>query len=430
MWNIGNKSKQDVTIRDVYVVTCNEENEILYGDIIIKDGRIERIACKNPPSMQLKARIAVPAFHNLHMHLGETIFRGYCDGMDLFQYLDVSHDSYEKEVWKKNESRVHRLSGLISFMESVRNGCGIFACSRGTLEAEEIGIKSWCLFPIVNISKLKDYYDDSRGLQKLEEKEQNDRIRTSIFVQSLYLADETKIDEVAIAMRNNSRLKLFIHVAETQREMEYVDEKYHCSPIEFLHRKGLLGERTFCVHCVHLSDNDIRLLKESRTNVVLCPVSNLKLRSGFPDIKRLKESGISLMVSPDGFATNNSASLLEELKLLGLMSGGCFSETELLRLLTVNPAQALCEKAEQHRSGRLIPEGKADIAIFETSGYLCTDRSTIMSHLIYNYTAFDCRALYIDGDEVYGDGAFKTINEEEVIREFIKLQQEVFYEQG
>lgn len=424
MLNTIDNSRQ--VIRDIYIVTCNEQNDVLFGDMVIQNGIISEICEKPAPADSSRCRVATPAFHNLHMHLGETIFRGRCDGMDLFEYLDVSHDSYENEVWKRNEGRIHRISGLISFIESIKSGCGIFACSRGIEEAEEMGIKSLCLFPLVNITKLKDYYQNEDALQKIEVGEARQRVRQSLFVQSLYLSDEEKIDAVARAMENNKDLKLFIHVAETQKEMQYVAEKYNMSPIEFLHSKGLLGRRTFCVHCVHLSGHDIQLLKETATNVILCPISNMKLRSGFPDIKRLRENGINLLVSPDGFATNNSASLLEELKLIALNDYEAKPE-EMLKYLTVNPAKVLCDEKDEAVAGQLVQGAKADIAVFDTMAYLCMDKSKIASNMIFDFPAFECSSLYVDGEAIYEDREIKRVSEDKVTEEFIKLQQEVFY---
>lgn len=414
-------------IKEVYIVTCNGQNDVLYGDMVIRDGLIEEIVEKEPPVMAVRCRVATPAFHNLHMHLGETIFRGRCDGMDLFEYLDVSHDSYEDRLWKENEGRIHRISGLISFMESIKSGCGIYACSRGIEEAEEMGIKSLCLFPIVNITKLKDFYQNAEGLQQIEVGTSGQRVKRSLFVQSLYLADEDKIDAVAAAMHENMQMKLFIHVAETEREINYVAEKYHMTPIEFLDSKGLLGSRTFCVHCVHLTEHDVTLLKETETNVILCPISNLKLRSGFPDLKKLRENGINLLVSPDGFATNNSADLLEELKMIALNDHEA-DVNDIFKYLTVNPAKVLCEEAGKTTAGCLTAGAVADIAVFDTPGYLCLDRERIVNNMIFDFPAFECTSLYIDGEAVYEDRVFRRIDEEEVIRQFIKLQQEVFYE--
>lgn len=411
-------------IRDVFILTQNSNRDVVYGDIVIEDKRIRHIIPKMGYPDTATYRVAVPAFSNLHIHLGETIFRGRCDGMDLFQYLDVSHLSYENSLWKRNEERIHSLSGLITFIECLKNGCGIFACSRGWEEAKRTGIKAVCMYPIVNISKLDSYYKGIDSIVSFKDHEDSrQRVKNSIFLQSLYLADEDKIDTIARLLEQNHNLKLFVHIAETEREIRYIYDKYQCSPIELLYKKGILSERVFCIHCIYLSAEDLRLIKETKSNVIICPVSNLKLKSGFPDVHKMIEKGISLSVATDGFATNNSASLLEELKLLGLMTKGDIGAYKLLDMITVNPAQAL---NPDEKAGCLAEGAIADISVFSGPKYLFYDRQRIVNHLIYDYTDFFCEDVFLDGESVLSEGMPTLLKHKDIYDEYYNLLCELF----
>lgn len=412
------------SIRDVFILTQNKNRDLVFGDIAIEDKRIKHIIPRKSYPETATYRLAVPAFSNLHIHLGETIFRGRCDGMDLFQYLDVSHLSYENSIWKRNEERIHTLSGLITFIECLKNGSGIFACSRGWEEAKKTGIKSLCMYPIVNIAKLESYYKGIDNIVSFKDHEDSNRkVGNSIFLQSLYLADEEKIDTIARLLKHNNKLKLFVHIAETEREIKYIYEKYQCSPVEFLYKKGILSERVFCIHCIYLSEEDLRLIKETGTNVIICPVSNLKLKSGFPKIHKMIENGIRLSVATDGFATNNSASLLEELKLLGIMSRDYIEPFDLLDMITVNPAWAL---NRDENAGRLVEGAAADISVFRAPKYLFYDRQKIVNHLLYNHTDFICEDVFLDGEPVLSEGKPTLINQKEIYDEYYGLLCELF----
>ena len=52
-------------------------------------------------------------------------------------------------------------------------------------------------------------------------------------------------------------------------------------------RYGLLGERSLFGHCIHLEEDEVRRLSESRSVAVFCPTSNLFIGSGLFDLKRL-----------------------------------------------------------------------------------------------------------------------------------------------
>lgn len=411
-------------IEDAYIATQNKNRDIVFGDIYIEDKYIKKIIRKNEKMVsQSTQRLVVPAFYNLHMHLGETIFRGRCDGLNLFEYLDISHHSYDNELWRSKELAIHTLSGYITLMEAIRNGCGVIMCNRGWEEVKQVGIEAFCAYPIVNIAKLKDYYHASKENLDHFFSMETSKYNKVIFLQSIYLADDNKVNEISSLMSRDKEIKLIVHVAETKREIDYVNEQYGCTSIEYLHRKGLLNSNVFCIHCVYLSDHDIELIKESNTNVVLCPVSNLKLQSGFPDVSKLHDSKINMSVATDGFATNNSASLLEELKILGIMTGCSIDSNDLFDMITVNPARAV--NIEEH-FGTIEENCAADLAIFEAPAYNFNDIGKIINQLIYNYNEFVCTDVIVNGTMLYQKGNYCGINKNKIYEDYYHLLKDLF----
>jgi hypothetical protein len=63
---------------------------------------------------------------------------------------------------------------------------------------------------------------------------------------------------------------------------------------------------------------DFSLCGKSVT-VASCPVSNLKLASGFCPAPRLLQEGVSVALGTDGVASNNNLNLLEEVKLFATL---------------------------------------------------------------------------------------------------------------
>ena len=94
-------------IKNGIVLTGGEDRLLNSDDVLIEEGIITDIG--NADSFELpqncevidaNGMVVMPAFYNMHVHLGESIFRGKCDGMDLWEYLDVSHDTYINPKWK------------------------------------------------------------------------------------------------------------------------------------------------------------------------------------------------------------------------------------------------------------------------------------------------------------------------------------------
>jgi len=62
---------------------------------------------------------------------------------------------------------------------------------------------------------------------------------------------------------------------------------------------GLLTARTIMAHCVHLKDEELRLLAERRTSVAHCPNSNFSLTSGVLNVRKVQSFGIVVGLGTD-----------------------------------------------------------------------------------------------------------------------------------
>ncbi len=422
---------KDILIKNGTLFSIDSKRKLYNADILIHENKIQLIQKEisyHRDSEDLRIidasnHIVMPSFYNLHVHLGETIFRTKCDGMNLWEYLNVSHNTYENSLWKEKESDIHRLSSLITVYECMRNGTGFIVGNRGWKELYQSGLSAICLFPVVNISKLKNYYNNIEEFYKISELYKNTNVSVSIFLQSLYLCDAERLSEIKTIMNSNPEIKLFVHVAETKKEIELIENKYSNTPIKMLDKFGLLGRNTFCIHSIYLTDSDIKLLKEKNTKVVLCPVSNLKLNDGFPQIKKLIENEIPIVVGTDGFATNNSANLLEELKLLALMEHGSINPECLLKMIINNPAECVYGKQNE---GQLLVGNMANISIFKAENYMYPDYSSLISNLIYANSEFQCDYLISNGNIVFENNNPSFFDKNQLFDEYNSLTKILF----
>lgn len=62
---------------------------------------------------------------------------------------------------------------------------------------------------------------------------------------------------------------------------------------------GLLTSKTIMAHCIHLSNDEIQLLKERRTAVAHCPTSNFALNSGVMKVRQLLRAGLRVGLGTD-----------------------------------------------------------------------------------------------------------------------------------
>ena len=105
-----------------------------------------------------------------------------------------------------------------------------------------------------------------------------------------------------------------IHLHETAGEVLQAVEANGERPLDTLHRLGLLGPRTQCVHMTDLGDQDIALLAATGAHVVHCPQSNMKLASGTCPVSLLQDAGVNVALGTDSAASNNDLNLFGEMQ--------------------------------------------------------------------------------------------------------------------
>jgi cytosine/adenosine deaminase-related metal-dependent hydrolase len=103
------------------------------------------------------------------------------------------------------------------------------------------------------------------------------------------------------------------------------------------------GEKVILVHNVVTNESDLELLDiygRKKFYFCICANANLYITGGLPDIKMLKDYSEQIVIGTDSLASNDSLSVLEELKTINKN----FVDLELVDLLkwaTVNGSRAL-----------------------------------------------------------------------------------------
>ena len=104
-------------------------------------------------------------------------------------------------------------------------------------------------------------------------------------------------DQLGVVVEAAAGLPLHVHLSEQVAENEECVAAYGLTPTQVLAEAGALGPLTTAVHATHLSDEDIRLLGESRTNVCVCATTERDLGDGLPDIIGLRGNGYAYLVA-------------------------------------------------------------------------------------------------------------------------------------
>ncbi|MEO7985043.1 MAG: amidohydrolase family protein [Gemmatimonadales bacterium] len=171
-------------------------------------------------------------------------------------------------------------------------------------------------------------------------------------------------------------LPLAVHVAESAAETELLEQgtgpfaeawrvrgipmpsPLGGTPVAWLERHGVLGERTLCIHLVRATRADIGLLGRAGAAMAHCPLSNRAHGHGAAPLGALLAAGLRVGVGTDSVVSVGELDLLSDARAAADLAG--LDAEAALALCTLGGARALGLESE---IGSLVPGKWADCAV-------------------------------------------------------------------
>jgi guanine deaminase len=207
------------------------------------------------------------------------------------------------------------------------------------------------------------------------------------------------------------------HLAENLLEIETVRSLFPSAPdyTGVYEACGLLGPKTILGHCIHLSDRELGVLRDTGSIIAHCPTSNLFLRSGLMPWDRIKEAGIRFGLASDvaGGPELNPWQVMRsalESRIASSFHTGCRipPPAEIFHHATLGAATAL---GRDGTVGSLDPGKEADLAVLDLSTIIPTPSPSplpadttaddILSLLIHRAGPQSTTATFVAGRQVH-----------------------------
>ncbi len=294
------------------------------NDIAVENGKIAAIGSIDGEAKEIfdAGNMAVlPPFYNTHTHAAMTLLRSYAEDMELFDWLS-------NHIWpieaKLTEEDVY-IGTRLATVEMIRSGTVYFNDSywmpKSALKAvEESGMRATLgLLYLCNPDGDVPNAAQKANAELLEAHQNSSSLVTVAHSpHAVYTVSEDVLRSIAGQMENDG-FPVHIHVSETAKEVEDCRKQHNgMTPVEYLDSIGLINERAMLAHCVHLTDRDREIIAAKGAYIAHNPVSNLKLCSGVFDFERAKAAGCRVTLGTDGTSSNNSLSMLGEMKFAAL----------------------------------------------------------------------------------------------------------------
>ena len=393
-------------------------------DILIEGNRFKKISenieDEDAEIIPCKDKAIFPAFYNCHTHMPMTLLKGLTDEKELMQWL-------KEDIWPREaKMKPHDIyvASKFAILEMIKGGivfCNdMYQFPEETMKAiDEMGIRGVVSKPEVNVTYTPEEFEEKKKkvLKFMDYPNINEnRIIKGISCHSIYTLSEEFLKFYSdLAKKNNMRIH--IHACETQKEIDDCQKAHHCTPIEYLEKLGLLTDKTILAHSVHLTEKDMDIIKKYDCKVAHCPISNFKLKSGMMAFQKLHQKGITVTLGTDGSASNNSLSILQEMKVCALNAktqakdSKAGSAEDILKAATVNGAKAFGIDAGEIKEGKL-----ADFILFDLNHYLFLPNYNLISNIVYSAQNDCVTDVFCDGVQLMKDRKVK--DEDKICEEF------------
>lgn len=424
-------------IKNAEIITMDQNETIIHGDLLIEDDRIQSVG----PTVQPKpgdyvidgtGRTVIPGFIQTHIHLCQTLFRGKADDLELMDWL-------KKRIWPleaAHDDESIYLSALLGIGELVSGGSTtivdmetVHYTNEAFQAIAESGIRA--LSGKVMMDKgsdvplgLQEKTDNSirESVDLLEKWNGHDhgRIRYAFAPRFVISCTESLLTQVR-DLAEHYDVFVHTHASENRGEIEIVEQDTGMRNITYLDHIGLAGKRLILAHCIWLTEEEKMIIRKRGVHVSHCPGSNLKLASGIAQVPQMADMGINLGLGADGAPCNNNLDMFQEMRLAALIQKPVHGPTamnarQIFRMATIDGAKAV---GLENEIGSLEVGKKADLAILNLNTFHCNPMfgTDPISRIVYSAMSSDVETTIIDGHIIMENRQMKTIDQTFVLKE-------------
>jgi 5-methylthioadenosine/S-adenosylhomocysteine deaminase len=429
----------DLLIINGTVITMDSEDSVIEnGAVAVKGENIAAVgkagelsAFKASKIIDARGGIIMPGLINLHTHAAMTIFRGLADDLPLMTWLNDHIFPAEADL---TPEKVYD-GALLACAEMILSGTTCF-CDMYLFEdhvaqaAKDAGMRAVVGevlfdFPSPNYGSLEKGFTYT---EMLVEKYRNDSlVNIAVEPHSPYLCAPGLLEKASL-LAEKYNLPLVIHVSETKSEVFRIKERYGLTPVGFLSSLGVLSPNLLACHCVHLTEDDIALLKKHDVKVAHNPESNMKLASGIAPVPELLKKGLCVGIGTDGCASNNNLDIFHEMSMaaklgkIHALDPAAMDAGSVLRMATIDGARAL---GLSGITGSLEPGKKADIIILDTRKPHLTPMYNPVSHLVYAARGSDVTTSVINGKLIMEDRKLLSFDISKIAGKVMKIAKDI-----
>lgn len=390
------------------------------GNRITYVGPVKNDNCTFDREIDLSGKLIIPGFKNAHTHGAMTFLRSFADDLPLNDWLYEQVFPHEAKLTEEAIYVFTQLANMEYLTSGITSSFDMYFKLDSYAKANtDMGFRT------VLCGGINDFGGTVEGIE--EEYNKFNSLHELISYQLGFHAEYTTKRETLegmAALSQKYKAPMYTHNSETRSEVDGCIERYGMTPTQLFDKLGMLEYGGGGFHCVWFDEKDMEIYRDKDLWMVTNPSSNLKLASGIAPICEMKRSGMkNFAIGTDGAASNNCLDMFREMFLVTAlqkvkeMDASACPAFDVLEMATRGGALAMgltdCD---------VLAEGKfADFAVVDLRQPNMQPIHNIAKNLVYSGSKQNICMTVVNGQVLYENGRFLTVDADEVYSRAEKL---------
>jgi 5-methylthioadenosine/S-adenosylhomocysteine deaminase len=430
---------KELLVKNALVIPMTEGRRSFHGYVRVTDGVIQAVgeggsgaATEAEEVIDATGCVLMPGLVNAHTHLYQVLLRAVWEDLELMPWL--------KRVY--GCARVLRpehfyAGSLLACVEAIRSGVTTVCehnflnpsaeCAVETLRAlRESGLRSVFARTIMDCGDIVPECTRETAETAFRRIETILARHRGVDRLTFMTGPNTPPINTTPALLGEIRrfadaygIGISAHVAESKSVVDCVRKEHgRNGVVEFLDRFGIPAPNSIFAHAVHVSMDEIALLRETKTSVSHNPVSNMMLGDGVAPVVEMLRQGVNVALGTDGAASNHSQDLFDTMKAASLLqkvhhqNAGIIKPYDVLRMATVGGARALGLDAV---CGTIEAGKRGDLILLDLTGVHNQPINDVFSQIVHCAKASDVRMVVVNGEILLRDRALTRHDEGRIL---------------
>ncbi len=430
-------------VTNATVITWGEQNSVLSNhaiyienDVIQDIGLTSELEARYPNAKRLDAhgQYVMPANICAHTHF----YGAFARGMAIPGPPPPDFPAILRQLWwpldKALDRDSVRLSVLVALVDAVKHGTTTLIDHHaspnfidGSLDViaeavEQAGLRTVLCYEVTDRDGVeKAQAGIAENVRFIEATRQHPMLAGTFGLHaSLTLSDET-LRACADALPPGAGFH--IHVAEHEADEEDSLRRSGKRVVQRLHDFGILGDKTIAAHCVHIDEEERRLLQETGTWITHQPRSNMNNGVGAADIDHMLSQGIPVCLGNDGMGNN----MFAEWKAAYLLHKVAYRDprrangADIVRMATQHNARLLQQFFPNQKLGEIAIGAQADMIFVDYTPYTPLTEGNAPWHVIFGFEASMITTTIAAGRVLMKDRQLLTLDEKAIATEAMAI---------